>query len=259
MKAFAPDLLGAMVLLLVGWLGAWLLRVAILRFGRGLDVLLNTLQHRPGVGAARPRWSVVAVLANVAFWLVLVFTVIAASGILGLMGLADWLRGLLGYLPTLLISATIFFIGYLISSGLRDLIASVSSASGSRHGDVLGQLVSGSVLVFAMLLALGQLGLDVSLIEDIIMLAAAGLFGGTALAFGLGAADAVRNVMASHYLRRLYQPGQHIRFQDVQGEILELTPVGMLIETDTGQVFVPARSFLEAGAVTTETEEGDGD
>ncbi len=258
-KAFLPDLVAGLVLLLVGWLAAWLLRGAILRFGRGLDALLSALQRRAGVSVARPRWSVAAVVASLAFWIVLAFTVIGTSEIFGLDDLAGWLRGLLGYLPTLLIGAAILFIGYLISSGLRDLIGGISVARGTRHGDILGQLVFGSVLVFALLLALGHLGLNVGLLENIIILAAAGLFGGTALAFGIGAADSVRNVMASHYLRRLYQPGQHVRFHDVDGQILELTPVGVLLETDSGQAFIQARSFLEAGAITVVPEEGDGD
>lgn len=257
-NAFLPSLLLAVVLLLAGWLGASLVRMAVLRFGRGLDTLLATIRQRSPDPSERSRWSITAIVANLAFWIVIAFGVIGASETLGLVMLASWLEELLSYLPRLLISAAILFIGYLVGRGLRALMLDLAGARNLQHGQLLAQVVSGLVLAFALLLALDQLGLDVDLLENIIVLAFAAFFAGTALAFGMGGADAVRNIMASHYLRRVYQPGLLVRVAGQEGEILELTPVGVLLETEDGQLFVPARVFLEQGAVILEPEDVDG-
>ena len=87
-----------------------------------------------------------------------------------------------------------------------------------------------------------------------IILAAAALFGSAALAFGLGASDAVRNVMASHYVRKAYNPGQRIRFLELEGEIREMTQVEVIVETSDGEARIPARHFLEHVALVIEEE-----
>jgi hypothetical protein len=109
-------------------------------------------------------------------------------------------------------------------------------------------------MAFTLLLSLAQLGLDVTLFANIITLAAAALFASIALAFGIGAADAVRNVLASHYVRKAYQPGQRVRIDDLQGEILELTQVSVLVGTSEGEAWIPARQFLEKVSVILEEE-----
>jgi small-conductance mechanosensitive channel len=153
--------------------------------------------------------------------------------------------GLIAYLPRVLISVFILLIGYLISSGIRNIIVSVSDSNNFQHGLTLGQLASGLILAFTLMLGLAQLGLDVTVFANIITLAAAAIFGSAALAFGIGAGDAVRNVMASHYVRKAYRPGQRVRLQELEGEILEMTQVDVIVETQEGEARIPARHFLE--------------
>ncbi len=255
LKTLLPNLLGALALLLLGWLAAFVIRWLIHRFGKGLDAILAAVHRWTGQEVSQPRWSVSNLVGNAAFWLTLAYALSAAAEQLGLTTFANWVLSLLGYLPGLLISLFILFIGYLVSSGIRNLILAVAESNGFRHGIALGHLASGLILAFALLLGLAQLGLDVALFTDIIVLAAAALFASAALAFGIGAADAVRNVMASHYVRQAYRPGQRIRVGDVQGEILELTQVAVVVETEHGEAWIPARHFLEQVAVTVEEQE----
>ena len=110
-------------------------------------------------------------------------------------------------------------------------------------------------MAFTLLLSLAQLGLDVTLFANVITLAAAALFASIALAFGIGAADAVRNVLASHYVRKAFQPGQRVRIDDLHGQILELTQVSVLVGTSEGEAWIPARQFLEKVSVILEEED----
>jgi len=254
LKTFLPNLLGALALLLIGWLSAFVLRWLINRFGKGLDAILSVLHRWMGQEVSRPRWSVSNLAGNIVFWITLAYAVSAAAEQLGLVTFANWVLGLLGYLPKVLISAFILFIGYLVSSGVRNIVVAVTDSGGFQHGLALGQLASGLILAFTLLLALAQLGLDITVFANIILLAAGALFASAALAFGIGAGDAVRNVMASHYVRKSYRPGQRVRLQGLEGEIIELTQVAVIIETDGGEAWVPARHFLESIALVIEEE-----
>jgi hypothetical protein len=226
-----------------------------MRFGKGLDAILAVVHRWTGQEVSLPRWSVSTLVANFAFWIIFVYMVSAAAEQIGLDTFATWVLGLLGYLPGLLISLFILFIGYLVAGGVRNMILAVAESSGFQHGLTLGHLSAGLIMAFTLLLSLSQLGLDVTLFTSVIILAVAALFASGALAFGIGAADAVRNVLASHYVRKAFQPGQQVRIEGVQGEILELTQVSVLVGTEEGEVWVPARQFLDKVAMILDDEE----
>jgi hypothetical protein len=255
LKTFLPHLLEALALLLVGWVAAFIVRWLVNRFGKGLDAIMAMVHRWLGQEVTRTRWSVTTLVGNVAFWITLIYAVSAAAEQIGLVTFANWLLELLGYLPRVLISAFILFIGYLISNGIRNLIVAFADAADFQHGLSLGRLVSGLILVFAMLLGLNQLGLDVSLFSNIIILGVAALFGSAAIAFGIGAADAVRNVLALHYVRKTYRNGLRVRVQGLEGEILELTPVAVILETGEGEAMIPGRQFLESVSLVVEEQE----
>lgn len=54
--ALVPSVIGALLLLIFGWLLAFTLRSLILRLGTGLDRLSEGLRLRAGIDAGRPRW-----------------------------------------------------------------------------------------------------------------------------------------------------------------------------------------------------------
>jgi small-conductance mechanosensitive channel len=245
-QTFMPLMLGALATLLVGWLAAFMLRGLIQRFGKGLDAIMAMVQRSMGHEVSRSRWSVSRLVGDIAFWITIAFAISAAAEQIGLVLFSNWVLSLLGYLPRVLISLFILLIGYLISRGVRDLVIDATTTVGYRYGGYLAQLVAGLILAFTALLALSQLGLDVSLFETIIIGALAGLFFGIALAFGLGSADSVRNVMASHYVRRFYRTGQRVEINGLEGVIVDMTAVDIVIETADGDARVPARVFLES-------------
>jgi small-conductance mechanosensitive channel len=253
-----PSLIGALAILAAGWLAAFVVRVLVIRFGRGLDALLAAVQRRTGHAGLRLRFPISRLAAALAFWLIILFTLIGAARVLGLEGLAGWLRDLTSYVPRLLVAAAVLGIGYLLSGMVRDAAAAMTESGDFRHAPSLGRALGALIFVFALLLALSQLGFDVTLFTNIVTIAAAAVFGAAALAFGLGAGDSVRNIMAAHYLRKTYRPGQRIRLEEIEGAILELTAVSVIMETAEGAVVIPARRFNEHAAVILDEEDEPG-
>ncbi len=256
--AFLPDLVLASIQLLLGVAVAWFARWMILRFERGLDRVLSTFQLGATFSDSRHNWPISTIIGSIVFWIIIAFGLVTASETVGLVFLANWLQELLNYLPRLLISVAILFIANLVSQGLRELIQGYAHAHDLQHGPLVAQLVAGLVIALALILALDQMGLAVDLLEYIIILAFAAFFSGAAIAFGIGASDSIRNIMASHYVRRQYQPGLNIRVDSLEGEILELTPVAVLLDTESGQILIPARIFMEKASLILEPEEIDG-
>ena len=60
---------------------------------------------------------------------------------------------------------------------------------------------------------------------------------------------AVANLIASHYLVRVYRPGQRVRIGEIEGRIVEFTRGAVSVETEEGRALVPARLFEDLASV----------
>ena len=185
----------------------------------------------------------VKLLGNVAFWVVMLIFVAAASRVLGMDVFTSWLDSIVGYLPTLFAGGLIILFGLLVSTLVRDLATAAAASAGFTQANLIGRLLQASILITTLVLGLGQIGVDVSLLITLIAILAAAISGSLALAFALGARSLVDNLIGAHYLQQIYRPGQHARMGDVEGEILELTPVSVVLATEQGRITVPAKVF----------------
>lgn len=252
---YIPSLLGALILLVVGLALAWVVRWLILRLGTGLD----RLYQRLGFGSQlSSNWSVRHVLSGIAFWLIILFFVTAAAESLGLPGLADWLNKLIAFLPAVMVTLLIIIVGVLIGGYARERVRVSAAQVGLEQTALLGSIVRLIILTVAVILAFRHLGLNVHLIEQLLIIAVAAFFAAVALAFGLGAGLTVNNIISSHYVRKMYHLGQRVRINDIEGEILELTPTAVVLDTADGRIIVPAKNFNEHASILLDVDSVDG-
>jgi len=251
---YIPSLLGAAVLLIVGLAIAWVLRWLILRLGSGID----RLYHRFGLGGNLSlRWPISRILASIVFWLVILFFATAAAEALSVPGLTEWLNKLIAFLPAVLVTLLIIVAGILLADYVRDHVRVSAAAIGLEQTELLAALVRLIILAVAVILAFQHLGLDVGVVEEIMVIAVAAFFAAVALAFGLGASLTVTNIISSHYVRKLYRIGQRIRINDTEGNILEMTPTAVILDTAEGRIVVPSKSFNEHASVLLDEEAAD--
>ena len=196
-----PHLLGALVVLVVGYLVARFVAGLVWRALQraGLD---RTLASGPGGRwFARLTTSPSRVLGTVAFWAILLSAISLAVSVLGVDALEDFVAAVWAYLPNVLAALAIFVVAGLIATGLAALATRLLGDTG------LGRIVATGgpilVLTIATFMILDQL----EIAETIVTITYAGLVGalalGAALAFGLGGRD-----VAGRMLEGAYTAGQ---------------------------------------------------
>ena len=252
--AFVPDLVGAALLSLLGWLFAVALRALILRLGTGIDRMFYAARDRIGQAQIELRWPISRIIAHTVYWLVIVFFLAAVSKLLGLPGLVDIFAQVLLYLPLLLVWALVLFVVYLASGLAANVVTAAARASGLANAGLLGRLVRVFILTFAVIIVVSQLGIDVTLLVNMITIATAMLLGGAAVAFGIGAGGVAGNIIAAHYVRQSYRVGQRVVVGSFEGEILEITRSAVILDAEDGRTMVPARLFNENASVLVDRE-----
>jgi len=243
--AFVPDLVGAALLFVLGWLLAIALRAFILRLGTGIDRMFYAVRDRLGLTQVELRWPISSVLAHTIYWLVIVFFLAAVSEVLDLPGLADIFDRILLYLPLLAVWAVVLLAVYLASGVAAGAVTRAARASGLASAALLGRVTRVFILTFAVIITAGQLGVDVTLLVNVVTIATAVLLGGGAVAFGIGAGGVAGNIIAAHYVRRSYHVGQRVTVGSFAGEILEITRTAVILDAEEGRTMVPARLFNE--------------
>ena len=252
--AFVPDLVGAALLFLLGWVLAIALRALILRLGSGIDRMFYAVRDRFGQTQIELRWPISRILAHTVYWLVIVFFLAAIAKLLALPGLADIFAQVLLYLPLLLVWAVVLLAVYMASGLAAIAVTRAARSSGLSNAGLLGRLARVFILTFAVIIVVSQLGIDVTLLVNVVTIATAVLLGGAAVAFGIGAGGTAGNIIAAHYVRQSYRVGQRVAVGSFEGEILEITRSAVILDAEDGRTMVPARLFNENVSVLVERE-----
>ncbi|MDP2671516.1 MAG: hypothetical protein Q8P13_03620 [bacterium] len=202
---FLPNLIAAIVIFIIGVIVAAILKNALLRI---LEVInFERWLHNTGIPEALKRadatLSVSKLLAELLRWFTILIFLIPAVDQLGLGAVNEVLSQLLLYIPNVVVAVIIVAVGAVAAKLARDFVTATATGVGTQLSGVIGQVAQTSILVFAVLAALTQLGVAPDLIKILFtgfvaMLAIAG-----GLAFGLGGKDTAAGVLET--IRKSFQ------------------------------------------------------
>ncbi len=188
---FLPSLIGAIVIFFIGLVIAAGLSKIVEKL---IDALkLDRLLDQMGIGRVLERADLrlrsgrfVGVLVQ---WFFIIVTLLAVSDILRLAAFSDFLKQVLIYMPNVVIAVLIMLAGVVVAAFSAKVVRASVMAARLHAAHFLGALTRWSILIFAFLAALSQLGIAGALVNTLIMgfVAMLALAGG--LAFGLGGRD----------------------------------------------------------------------
>ena len=248
---FLPKSIGALMLLGLGILLGKIVEAGTRRVLNMIGVdrwlsgtgLLSLLQK---TGSRRSISQIVGLLG---FWLVFLLFLISATEALNLALLSETLTALVHYLPKIGMATLILVLGLLATNFVRDIISVACDSSGIQQGTIIAQTVYIAATLLVIVTAINELGIDTSLLNQIIVLVIAGLIAGSALSFGYGSRSAVKNLIAAHYIQPIVRIGEKIQIDNYSGTVTAVTPMIVVLDTERGRVVIPAAQFTEVTSV----------
>lgn len=252
---YLPRVAAAMLVLVVGWLMARMARSIIIKGISRLEQLWQVFIARRGLAQTQSRHPPARIIGELIFWLLILVFITLSTEILGLDIVGNWLAGLVTFLPVAIAGILIVLVGYVLSSLARDLVSSTALTVGTARADLLGRIVQTIILFTAVIIGVGQIGINVAFLIMIAGIVLAAMLGGLALAFGLGARTHVSNIIAANQLRTIYKVGDRICVGEIEGRIIQITVSRILLETETGMVDIPAKIFDEEITYITEKDD----
>jgi len=180
---FVPQLVAALVVFLIGWLVAVLLGklawhiIKIVKLDRGLEAIgVKKIWERSGYKLNSPFF-----FYELVKWFFIIVFLMAATDILGLTQVTEFLRTVVFYLPNVIVAALVLLIGALVARFLEGLVRGSVKAAELASANFLGSLTKWAVLLFSLLVALNQLRVA----DEIIRIVVIGIVAAGAIALGL--------------------------------------------------------------------------
>jgi small-conductance mechanosensitive channel len=207
---FVPNLLIAIIILILGWLIGALFGRAIWQVFRSLKV--DEALRRAGFESFLRRGGVNldagAFIGGIVKWFIIVVFLVAAFDVLGLTQVNLFLQEVvIAYIPRVLVAALVLLVAGVLGDVVERIVVTAARTADIRSAHFAGAIAKWAIWIFAILVALTQLGIAGDFSRTLftgVVIAISLAFG---LAFGLGGQEAaarmierMRGEMSQHHI-----------------------------------------------------------
>lgn len=196
-----PNILAAIVILLVGWIIAKFLKATV---RRGLKLVkFPTLTDKAGIddflAKGEVKQSATDLIAVLVYWLVMLIVLVTAINALGLEVASALLNQILLYIPNIIVAVIVLSVGMYAANFVSALVRTAMVNAGLEEAGFVAALARYALIIFTFAIALNQLRIGQEIVANgfLIMFGAASLAG--ALAVGLGARDIVHDYLDERF------------------------------------------------------------
>jgi hypothetical protein len=242
---FLPKMIGALAVLLVGWLFAKLVRAILVR---SVQVSLDGLLERSGAMETLERASITAqpsqIVGAIVYWLLFTLFVTAAAEIVGLSAVTAAITHILGYIPSAVSAALVLAAGVFLARFIGNVVTSAGAAANLSYAKGLGAVAQMGIVILAVVVTLEQLGVSTQILITVITVVVAALTAGMGLAFALGSRDIVTAILAGHYLRQTLPEGEPVEIEGQRGIVDQIGPIATTFRDGTDKWTLPNRRLM---------------
>ncbi len=195
--SFIPALIGAILIFVIGWF----LSTGV---GRVVAEILKRIKFNQifekgswdeALAKADIKVDTSGFIGAVVKWVLVIVFLLASVEILGLREFAGFLRGVLNYLPNVIVAALIFVVTVIVVDIVEKIVRVGVESIKVGYGQMVSVVIKWSIWAFAILAILYQLGIARPFMETLFTGLVAMLVLSLGLAFGLGGKDVAAEIL----------------------------------------------------------------
>lgn len=208
---FLPQLIGAILVLIIGWIVAGLIAGLVERAlgAVGFERAAQSTGISGFVQRSGSDWTASKIVAEIVKWFIRLIAIQAAASILGMPQITAIINSILLFLPNLVVALVIIVVGALIASFVAGIVRGSTAEMGFANPALLGGIARYAIIVFAVIAAVNQLGIAATVVNTLFIGVVAAVAAAFALAFGLGGRDVAAQITQGWYAQS-QQAGQRV-------------------------------------------------
>ena len=176
-----PGLVGALIVLIIGYLVSLIIghAVTIVLEKIGLNKKLKEAELTNAIGHT----NVSNVLGEITKWYIFVIFLQVAVDLLNLGTLSVLLSKFVSWLPNIIVAILAALFGFFIAHYVEIKMTQNSTMKGTK---IAARLIKVAIMIIIIIISLSQVGIDVSILQNVFLLVVGAIAVGFALAFGIG-------------------------------------------------------------------------
>jgi hypothetical protein len=188
---FLPTLIGILVILIVGWIIAAVLKNVVVKLLKAIQ--FDSASEKSGLADVLKKGGIKNTLSELVgglvYWIIMLLVFMAAMNALGMTVVASLLDKVILYIPNVIAAIFIISLGIFFASMIGSIVMTASANAGIKQAKLLSQVTRTVIVIFAVIMTLEQLNIATTILSTTItiLLGAIGL--AFALAIGLGSKD----------------------------------------------------------------------
>ncbi len=197
--SFVPNLVVAIIIVILGWLIGALFGRAVWQVFRSLRV--DEALRRAGFESFLKRGGLNldsgAFIGGLVKWFVILVFLVAAFNVLGLTQVNLFLQEVvIAYLPRVIVAALILLVGGVVGDVTDRVVVTAAKSAEIHSAHFAGTLAKWAIWIFALLVALSQLGIAAAFSQTLFTGVVIAISLALGLSFGLGGQEAAAKFIA---------------------------------------------------------------
>lgn len=241
-----PKIIGATVIMLLGWL---VIKIVMYLLGRILRLakvnLLNDKINGMGMTSKGDfKIDVVKIILGFVKWLLILVFLIVAADILNWQIISVEIGNLLHYLPRFFSALALLMIGFYIGNFVKNTVKRLFDSLEFGGSNLVSNLLFYVIVIFMSVTALNQAGVDTTIITNNITLIMGSFLLSFALGVGLGSREIIADLLRSFYTRKTYAVGDRIVIGEDEGTIESIDNNSLTLVTYRGKFVIPIKDVV---------------
>jgi hypothetical protein len=183
LASFLPNIIGALLILIIGWIIAKLVKTAAVRLLKliRLDVVTEKAKIDQFLKDGGSDKSAIDILGGIIYWLIMLIVILAGLNTLGLGVASELVNQIILYIPNVIVAVLALIFGVFLAGFIAQIVTTYLSNVGVENASVVGAVAKYAIIFFVVSLSLSQLNIGDELVSNAFLL----LFGSVCLALGL--------------------------------------------------------------------------
>ncbi|MBU4351073.1 hypothetical protein L6250_02680 [Candidatus Parcubacteria bacterium] len=194
---FIPNLVGAVIVFVVGWFIASWAGIAITKVLNWLKLnqAFSKAKWDEALEKAGIKADVAGFIGQICRWILVITFLSASVEVLGLVAFAGLLAEVVAWLPNVIVVVLIMVVAVIVADILEKIVVASLVKAKIKQTHLASLIVKWSIYIFSLFAILMQLNIASFLIQTLFTGLVAILVIGGGLALGLGAKDVTKNLL----------------------------------------------------------------
>lgn len=244
---FIPNLINGILVFVIGFFLAKGVRfvVAKLLKNAGIDTLGEKINELDSFKKFNIKVVFSTLLSSIVYYFIILIFLSEATRTIGLKVLNDLVTSFINQVPKYIVAGILLICGLILADMLQKTVISICKSLNIAAGKLIGGVVFFFIFAITIIAALGQAGINTSLLESSFNLIVAGVIFAFAFGYGLASKDVLANIVAAFYSKDKFKVGQSVEFEGIKGIIETVDQTCLIINDGTGKISIPLQNIQQ--------------